>query len=212
MIMQKYLVIDNIDNKQEILNALSNFYTDEDFYENYKEIYAKYGFDTVQSYVINELKKSNLSGIDLLKRFFEEWLVYSNNYQEYVFNYFNLDDKTIINVAYYINDQKGGHKMSLNWNITKVENWQKKKRSKKQKTILETLIWSTLVIGFQDITKRNYKKFYARLTAYEHVRGSFLYKGSKPYYITLEDVENWIGLCTNAGTFSASKFESRLIK
>ena len=104
MIMQKYLVIDNIDNKQEILNALSNFYTDEDFYENYKEIYAKYGFDTVQSYVINELKKSNLSGIDLLKRFFEEWLVYSNNYQEYVFNYFNLDDKTIINVAYYIND------------------------------------------------------------------------------------------------------------
>lgn len=102
--------------------------------------------------------------------------------------------------------------MSLNWNITKVENWQKKKRSKKQRTILETLIWSTLVIGLQDITKRNYKKFYARLTAYEHVRGSFLYKGSKPYYITLEDVENWIGLRTNAGTFSASKFESRLIK
>ena len=102
--------------------------------------------------------------------------------------------------------------MSLNWNITNVENWKKKQKSKKKSANLNALIWATLIIGVGNITKKNYKKFYARLTAYEHLHGTFMYKGNKPYYITLEDVEEWIGLHTNAGDCSAAEFERRLMR
>ena len=102
--------------------------------------------------------------------------------------------------------------MSLNWNITNVENWKKKQKSKKKSANLNALIWATLIIGVGNITKKNYKKFYARLTAYEHLHGAFMYKGDKPYYITLEDVEEWIGLHTNAGDCSAAEFERRLMR
>lgn len=102
--------------------------------------------------------------------------------------------------------------MSLNWDISKVKDWKKKNKSKRQRTIREALIWGTLVVGLNSITEKNYKRFYARLTAFEHLHGAFLMGSKKPYYITLEDVQNWIGLWTNAGTFSASKFESNLIK
>lgn len=67
--------------------------------------------------------------------------------------------------------------MSLNWNITNVENWKKKQKSKKKNSVLNMLIWATMIIGVGNITKKNYKKFYARLTAYEHLHGAFMYRG-----------------------------------
>ena len=102
--------------------------------------------------------------------------------------------------------------MSLNWNIREVEDWKKKQRSKKNRAILDAIIWSTLVVGISDITKKNYAKFYARLTAWEHLKGTHLYKGNKPYYITIEDIMMWIGLRTNAGTMSAAEFERLLLR
>lgn len=101
--------------------------------------------------------------------------------------------------------------MSLDWNISKVEDWKKKKRKQENRAILDALIWSTLVIGVGNISEKNYKKFYARLTAYEHMHGAFIFKGNKPRYITLEDVKMWIGLWTNAGNYSATDFEKRLL-
>ena len=100
--------------------------------------------------------------------------------------------------------------MGLAWNITKVQNWKQKQRKKHNYNVLNSLIWSTLIVGINEITEKNYKIFYARLTAYEHIRGTYLYKGNKPYYITLEDVKNWIGLWTNSDTFNATTFEKRL--
>lgn len=101
--------------------------------------------------------------------------------------------------------------MALTWNIKNVKDWKKKQRKQRNKLVLNVLIWSTLVVGFGCITEKNYKKFYARLTAMEHLNGAYLYKGKKPDYITLEDVEMWIGLKTNAGDFSAADFERKLI-
>ena len=101
--------------------------------------------------------------------------------------------------------------MALTWDITKVDNWKLKRKSKKNKSVLDILIWATLIIGVGKITQKNYKKFFARLTAYEHLHGAFLYSGKKPYYITLQDVIMWIGLSTNASDCSASAFEKRLV-
>lgn len=102
--------------------------------------------------------------------------------------------------------------MSLNWSIEKVKDWKKKQRKQRNRAVLNAIIWSTLVIGFNSITEKNYKKFYARLTAMEHLNGAYLYKGDKPAYITLEEVQMWIGLWTNGDNTSASDFEKRLTR
>lgn len=102
--------------------------------------------------------------------------------------------------------------MPLNWNISKVENWRVKQKSKNNKAVLDILIYATLIIGLGEITQKNYKKFFARLTAYEHLNGAFLYRGKKPYFITLQDVMMWIGLKTNVSNCSATEFEKRITR
>lgn len=102
--------------------------------------------------------------------------------------------------------------MSLNWDISEVKDWQKKKRKKRNRIILDVLIWRSMIVGIGHITKKNYKKFYTRLTAYECLHGASLYKGKKPYHITLEDIEMWIGLKTNSDSYSAAQFEKVLLR
>jgi len=102
--------------------------------------------------------------------------------------------------------------MSLNWDISKVKDWKTKKKSKRNRAVLEALIWATMGIGIRKITKKNLIKFYARLVAWEHIRGAFLYtKSGKPAYITFDELQTWIGLETNANEFSAAKLENYLM-
>ena len=73
---------------------------------------------------------------------------------------------------------------------------------------LQTLIFLTMNIGMDEITKKNYKKFYNRLHFLESQlpSGAYLtYAGeSMPY--TLEMIEELIGLKTNATNLTKSKF------
>ena len=73
---------------------------------------------------------------------------------------------------------------------------------------IQTLIFLTMNIGMNEITKKNYKKFYNRLHFLESQlpSGAYLtYAGeSMPY--TLEMVEDLIGLKTNATNLTKSKF------
>ena len=73
---------------------------------------------------------------------------------------------------------------------------------------IQTLIFLTMNIGMNEITKKNYKKFYNRLHFLESQlpSGAYLtYSGeSMPY--TLEMIEELIGLKTNATNLTKSKF------
>ena len=73
---------------------------------------------------------------------------------------------------------------------------------------LQTLIFLTMNIGMDEITKKNYKKFYNRLHFLESQlpSGAYLtYAGeSMPY--TLEMIEELIGLKTNATNLTKSRF------
>ncbi len=102
--------------------------------------------------------------------------------------------------------------MPLTFNFEQVQNFKQKIRSKKNRSIANILVYATMAIGIRKITEKNYKKFYARLTAAEHLNGSYLYAGNKPYYITLEDVERFIGLVTNANEMTAAQFERFLTR
>lgn len=98
--------------------------------------------------------------------------------------------------------------MALTYNFENVENYKKKVRSKRGVLVANSLVWATMAVGIRKITEKNYKKFYSRLCAFEHLFGCYIYKNSKPAYITLDEVKNFIGLVTNANELTASQFEA----
>ena len=95
--------------------------------------------------------------------------------------------------------------MSLNWNISEVEDWEAKKKANPD--LLEKLIFSTMLVGIPKITKKNYMIFYAR-----HIAHDMLFKTSAKYQIKLEDIKKWIGLSTNADKLSGSQWEKKLLE
>lgn len=54
--------------------------------------------------------------------------------------------------------------MSLNWDISKVRNWQKKRE--KDGHTLDCLIWASLTIGIGDLNEKTVKEFLYRLNRY----------------------------------------------
>ena len=73
---------------------------------------------------------------------------------------------------------------------------------------LQTLIFLTMNIGMDEITKKNYKKFYNRLHFLESQlpSGAYLTYAGAPMPYTLEMIEELIGLKTNATNLTKSKF------
>jgi hypothetical protein len=78
----------------------------------------------------------------------------------------------------------------------------------------ETLIWASMICGYNSITEKNWKDVYLRVHAYEKVAGTFITKVGKKkrtnVWITPKDVYDWIGLTTNASTLSVTAFKNRL--
>lgn len=97
----------------------------------------------------------------------------------------------------------------LNYNFTEVKNIE---LVKKESGITEALIWGTMAIGMREITEANHEEFYKRIHMVEETRGTWTTQGGKPKFITLQDVENRIGLYTNASTFSRRQLEKNLAK
>ena len=97
--------------------------------------------------------------------------------------------------------------MALSWNIEKCEKLDFIKSDRLEKLKTEVIIWSSLIINITQITKKNYKEFYYRLNVYERLTYTGLRDNEgNDYYITLEDVKNRIGLYTNVGNISDTKF------
>lgn len=100
--------------------------------------------------------------------------------------------------------------MALTFNFEKVKDFKKKIRSKRGMAVKTALIYATMAVGMNEITEKNYKVFYSRLCAFEHLFGPYFYTGgkkTKPAYITLDEVKAFIGLHTNACRLSAAEFE-----
>ena len=73
---------------------------------------------------------------------------------------------------------------------------------------IQTLIFLTMNIGMNEITKKNYKKFYNRLHFLESQlpSGAYLTYADEPYPYTRDMIEELIGLKTNATNLTKSKF------
>ena len=74
----------------------------------------------------------------------------------------------------------------------------------------ETLVFYTMDLCMNHITKANHMEFWFRLNLWESLFGASRWKvadnGPEPNYLTLEDVEAHIGLHTNASKEPLSKW------
>ena len=96
--------------------------------------------------------------------------------------------------------------MSLNWNISKVRNWQKKQE--KDGHTLDCLIWASLTIGMGDLNEKTAKEFLYRLNRYSREVGAIAtYPNGRTVVWTLARVKPWFGLHTNVRTISNSAFD-----
>lgn len=80
-------VISDLSDREKVLDALTEF-TDEDFNGNNGEDYLwevakEKGFSSNQDYVIDQIRKSDIHGTNIVKTYLEEWL----GNDSYVFMY-----------------------------------------------------------------------------------------------------------------------------
>lgn len=72
---------------------------------------------------------------------------------------------------------------------------------------LQTVIFLTMNVGMNEITKKNYHKFYNRLHFLENqLEGTYLTYAGEKHPFTKEMIKDLIGLKTNATNLTKAKF------
>lgn len=97
--------------------------------------------------------------------------------------------------------------MALNWNITKVRDWNDLTGEPLEASITDALVWGCMFVGIATITEANAGEFYARYNLIQRHDGGMLTKDDgTPFYIKPEHVTRRIGLSTNAQNWTRSQF------
>lgn len=127
--------------------------------------------------------------------------------------------------------------MSLDWNVDKIHDYKnvcwkpdlgedgipKMDRTGEDlvriNPITDVLIWATMPVGINTITVKNYEEFYWRMTqlhALGRCSSMSYFDDEKDRWIarvpTLNEVDQHIGLSTNAAVISGAKFDRELRK
>ena len=110
--------------------------------------------------------------------------------------------------------------MSLDWYVEEIENFEElvwlpndDGETFHLNPVTNTLIWMTISVGMNEITKKNWPVFYGRVAALEGYGGAWSYKdGEGMVLITAKDVEAHIGLGTNASEMTAAAFEEKMLR
>lgn len=98
--------------------------------------------------------------------------------------------------------------MSLDWNISKVDNFRDLSvtlgdGTRELKSTTSKLVWSMLSIDMREIKKENVQEVYIRLKMVELVDGDVF---------TMADVERHIGLYTNVRLISSAAFNRKYVE
>lgn len=111
--------------------------------------------------------------------------------------------------------------MSLNWDLTNIEDyknkcWIEKDNEHNLNPVTEALIFATMSVGLNEITEKNAQEFYIRLHALERLMIPYLTSwdddGSHPRFIEWEDINDHIGLHTNASTMTPAQYRKHLFE
>ena len=105
--------------------------------------------------------------------------------------------------------------MSLDWNVANVKDfkkvcWVDESENSAVNPITEALIWATMSVGLNKITKKNLDAWYVRLTVLSKLFGPPMYNwedGKRTdRNITLAELQMHIGLYTNADSYTDAVF------
>jgi hypothetical protein len=101
--------------------------------------------------------------------------------------------------------------MALHWNIERCNDFESlKSDSEWFKT--EALIWTTMIIGINQITEKTADEFYRRVKLIEKGTGRLAATKEGDYWFTKEDITRRIGLGTNATSMNKTEFNKHLLK
>jgi hypothetical protein len=100
--------------------------------------------------------------------------------------------------------------MALNYDLSKIENYEELLEDGKLKQPYAAIVLSTVIVALSDITNENFDKFYNRINVLERLNGPFLFQDKNPYYISKNDVKRMIGLNTNVSNETKAKFFNRV--
>lgn len=111
--------------------------------------------------------------------------------------------------------------MKLDWNIGGIKGslalWEPnaKRTQERLNPVTDALVWATLVIGMNRITRRNWRRFAARVLAAQAVLDPLVLGldgdgNLRPALVTPADVERHIGLRTSAPCLTAAQFERKI--
>jgi hypothetical protein len=113
--------------------------------------------------------------------------------------------------------------MSLDWRLTKIKDYETlcwlpdpvaPAGRKRLNPVTNVIIWATMPVGMNQITEKNYDKFFVRLSALESAFGSYLKEVNRDELvdrpITLAEVRQHIGLATNAASLTGAQFRRQL--
>lgn len=100
------------------------------------------------------------------------------------------------------------------WNEVTTSPWPGEGGQEQWHPVTDRIVWHLLAIGISKITEENAEKVYRRISMIEEVSGpSLVYArdGKETgIFITMEDIRNHIGLCTNVTNMTDAKFNSHL--
>jgi hypothetical protein len=94
--------------------------------------------------------------------------------------------------------------MSLNWDMSKVEDH--RDLIDNEWGITQAVIWMTMAVGMQEITKDNVGEFCRRAALLQAVDGPWLVGG---IYVTDEMIQKYVGLGTNVSNETWAKWAKR---
>jgi hypothetical protein len=101
--------------------------------------------------------------------------------------------------------------MALHWNISKCD---ESKAQGKAWPLTHALIWATITVGINKITKQTADEFYARLHTYETMYGTLMVSHSdgSPAQVetTHQDIVDRIGLVTNASNMTRKQWLAQM--
>jgi hypothetical protein len=108
--------------------------------------------------------------------------------------------------------------MALYWDLSKVRDCEQVNgdpaNPENMHPVLHYLLFSCMAVGLRGITEKNKDKFFERLTIYQKMCGSALrYRTGNDVvdvYITMEDIERYIGLKVNVSDETDATFAKRV--
>ena len=104
--------------------------------------------------------------------------------------------------------------MALTYDTTKVADWKEKypvttypNGEKGMNDTTQNLIFASMFTGIREITKANAQEVFTRIRMSETIHGGYFSDGNGGYRnVTLKEIEDHIGLKTNATDISKAKF------